>query len=102
MTGDKYLHIVLVYPNPLDIDEAKRIKSAISELTGEDARPICPTGSAMLFLAFAEFRELRSRIEEAKAITTQVLLARVCEPCTTIGFLPAASQLRKHLGHGPG
>ncbi|MDR0672753.1 MAG: hypothetical protein LBF93_03620 [Zoogloeaceae bacterium] len=89
--------VVLVYPATLDVDEARRIRDALLEATGDDARPICPAGSAMLFPAFAEFGNLRKKLEEAKAITTQILLLRVCEPWTTTGFAPTAAKLKRHL-----
>jgi len=98
MNDTKALYLVLVYPQELNIDEAKRIKDAISGATGEDVRPICPTGSATVFLAFVEFLELHRRLEEARAITTQLLIVQACASWTTTGFSPTASKLKKILG----
>ena len=99
MNDTKALYLVLVYPQELNLDEAKRINDAISSATGEDARRICKNEITMVFLAFAEFSDLRRRLEEALALTTQLLIVQACAPWSTKGFSPTCATLQKHLRH---
>ena len=98
MNDTKALYLVLVYPQEVNFDEGKRIQKAIFEATGEEPRKIGDMGRASFFLAFAEFSDLRKRIEEELALTTQLLIVQACAPWTTRGFSPTAANLKKHIG----
>lgn len=97
MNTEKALHIVVVYPNEIDVQEMKRIKAAIEKASEEDLRPVCPTGGALTCLVNAEFDALYKSIDSARAIGTQVFIGRLSEPCTTIGLQPVLAKIQKHL-----
>lgn len=97
MNTVKALHIVVVYPNEIDAQEMKRIKSAIEKVSEEEVRPICATGGALTCLVNAEFEALCKAIDSARAIGTQAFIGRLSEPCTTIGFQPTLAKIQKHL-----
>ena len=91
------LNIVVMYPNELDKDELLRVKNAIKQLSGADLRPICPTGSALVFLVNAPHGQLARRIDEVVAIGTQYFISQLSEPWSTRGFAPTAGLIKKHL-----
>ena len=92
------LNIVVMYPNELDKDELLRVKNAIKQLSGADLRPICPTGSALVFLVNAPHAQLARRMDEAVAIGTQYFISQLSAPWTTRGLTPTAAQAKKYLG----
>ncbi len=95
---EEQLNIVVMYPNELDKDELLRVKNAIKQLSGDDLRPICPTGGALVFLVNAEHHRLARRLEEVVAIGTQFFISQLSAPWSTRGLTPTAAQAKKHLG----
>lgn len=90
-------HLVLVCPKELDTDEAKRILEALKKATGEAPRPICPTGSAMIFVVAGEYKAIARAMDLATAMTTQYFISQLSEPWSTRGFAPTAGLMKKHL-----
>lgn len=95
MENTKNLHIVVMECRPYNEDEIERIRSAVKRVTGKDLRLITMKAAGLVFTANAEYKELVEELDIARAPSTNVFIARLSEPCTTIGFSVLCSHLQE-------
>ena len=93
MENTKNLHIVVMECNPFTEDEINRVRAVIKRLTGKELRLITQKAAGLVFVAHAEYEDLLRDLDEVRAPMTNLFIAQLSEPCTTIGF----SFLRSHL-----
>jgi hypothetical protein len=101
MENTKNTFIVVVKMESVDAEEFMRIKGVIRALTNKEPVAISDTKNTVMYFVHAVFEDLRKELDLVRAPGTNLFIARLSEPCTTIGFSSLKAALQAYgLGQG--
>ncbi len=93
MENTKNLHIVVLQMPTIDLEEVMRIRGVLRALAGKEPVAISDKTKTVMYFVHAAYEDLHRELDLVRAPGTNVFIARLSEPCTTIGF----SSLRADL-----
>ena len=100
MENTKNTFIVVVRFVSIDKEEMMRIRGVIRALTNKEPNPITDRVDTAMYLVHAVYEDLLHELDSVRASSTSVFIARLSEPCTTIGFSSLRATLQAYgLGH---
>lgn len=93
MENSKNSFVVILQMVTVDNQEIMRIRGVLRAVSGKEPIAISDKNTTVMYFVNAAYDELNKELDLVKANSTSMFIARLSEPCTTIGF----SVLRNHL-----
>lgn len=86
MENPKNNFIVILQMFTVDAEEMMRIRGVLRALTGKEPIAISDKHATVMYFVNAVHDELLKELDSVRLPTTNLFIARLSEPCTTIGF----------------